>query len=158
MAGNEPTIVTNTTARSVVPNQITARGTHATNGVIWSATTRGRTARRANSFSASASPSDVPITTATMKENANRIRVLAAASGSVPSRIPSRNAVHTVAGDGIEVVAARTAHSTIAAAIPTSGGPSSLASHLARDTRVHLPHQQVVDLGHDARHEHVVEA
>ena len=34
IAGNDPTIVTNTTARSLTPNQTTARGTHATNGVI----------------------------------------------------------------------------------------------------------------------------
>ena len=34
IAGNDPTIATNTTARSVAPNQTTARGTHATNGVI----------------------------------------------------------------------------------------------------------------------------
>ena len=32
IAGNEPTMATNTTARSVTPNQITASGTHATNG------------------------------------------------------------------------------------------------------------------------------
>ena len=42
MAGNEPTIATNTTARSATPNHTTASGTHATNGVIWSATTSGR--------------------------------------------------------------------------------------------------------------------
>ena len=30
--GNDPTIATNTTARSVEPNQITASGTQATNG------------------------------------------------------------------------------------------------------------------------------
>ncbi len=40
--GNAPTTVTNTTARSVAPNQITAIGSHATNGVICSATTMGR--------------------------------------------------------------------------------------------------------------------
>src|SRR5436190_1864150 len=157
MAGNEPTIVTKTTARSVAPNQITASGTHATNGVICSATTSGRIDRRANSLSASISPSAVPIATATTKENARRIRVFAAASGSVPSRIPSRNADQTVAGEGIDVVAARIAHTTIAPAIPASGGPSSLPSHLARDTRVDLLHQQLVDLGDDASHQHVVE-
>jgi hypothetical protein len=32
--GNEPTIATNTTARSLDPNQITASGTQATKGVI----------------------------------------------------------------------------------------------------------------------------
>src|SRR5206468_11994415 len=110
MAGNEPTIVTNTTARSDVPNQITARGTQATNGVIWSATTSGRIERRANSFNARTSPRLVPIATASANEKARRINVLTAASGSVPSRIPSRNADHTAAGEGIEVVAARIAH------------------------------------------------
>ena len=38
-----------------------------------------------------------------------------------------------------------------APAMPASGGPSSLASHLARDTRVHLLHQQSVDLGDHSR-------
>src|SRR5436190_19764522 len=107
MAGNEPTIVTKTTARSVAPNQITASGTHATNGVICSATTSGRIDRRANSFSARMRPRAVPITTATTEENTSRISVLAAAAGSGPSRIPSRDADQTDAGGGGHVGVAR---------------------------------------------------
>src|SRR5947208_5556759 len=152
--GNDPTIATNTTARSVAPNQITASGTHATNGVICSATTIGLIARRANPLSASASPSAVPETTATTKEKASRIRVLAAASGSVPSRIPSRNANQTTDGEGIpaeSVTAATIAQIASDPATPASGGPSSSASHLARDTRIHLLHQEGMDLGHDPR-------
>ena len=75
-AGNDPAIATNTTARSVTPNQITASGTHATNGVICSATTSGRMLRRASSKAASTRPSAVPIRRAAAKENASRIRAL----------------------------------------------------------------------------------
>src|SRR5437016_1609400 len=158
--GNDPTIATNTTARSVAPNQITASGTHATNGVICSATTIGLIARRANPLSASPSPSAVPEATATTKEKASRIRVLAAASGSVPSRIPSRNADQTTDGAGIpaeSVTAATIAQIASNPATPASGGPSSSTSHLARDTRIHLPHQEGVDLGHDPCDQHVVQ-
>src|SRR6185436_17198349 len=77
-----------------------------------------------------------------------------------PLRRPSRNASQTAAGEGIAfvaVAAAMIAQTRIAPAMPASGGPSSLASHLARDTRVDLPHQQAVDLGDDAGDQHVVE-
>ena len=103
-AGNEPAIATNTTARSVTPNQITARGTQATNGVIWSATTSGRMLRRASSNADRTKPEAVPITSAAANENASRIRVFTVASTKTPSAKPSRNAVHTSAGPGIEAV------------------------------------------------------
>src|SRR6478736_5750070 len=153
-------MATNTTARSVAPNQITASGTHATNGVICNATTIGLIARRAKPLSASASPSAVPKTTATMNEKASRMRVLIAASVNVPSRIPSRNADQTTDGEGIaveSVSAATIAQTAITPATPASGGPSSSASHLARDTRVHLLHQEGVDLRDDPRDQHVIE-
>src|SRR4029077_17041843 len=66
----------------------------------------------------------------------------------------------TTAGEGMaeeSVVAATIAHTPMTPAIPARGGASSLASHLARATRVDLPHQQLVDLRDDARDEDVVE-
>src|SRR5215208_499814 len=98
--GNEPTTVTKTTARSVAPNQMTASGTHATNGTICRATTSGRSERRANSFSANPTPSSVPATTASTNENTSRISVLTVASGMVPSLMPASNARQVSSGDG----------------------------------------------------------
>src|SRR5439155_21154553 len=111
-------------------------------------------------LTASARPSAVPETTATTNEKASRIRVLAAASGSVPSRIPTRNADQTTDGDGIpaeSVTAATIAQIASNPTTPASGGPSSSTSHLARDTRIHLLHQECMDLGHDPRDQHVVQ-
>src|SRR5204863_8435026 len=93
-------------------------------------------------------------------ENASRINVCSAAAGIVPSRTPSMNADHTVAGDGTDGVSATPetiAHTTIAPTMPASGGPSSLTAHLARAILVHLPHKDRVDLRDDPRDEHVVE-
>ena len=72
-------MATKTTARSVTPNQITASGTQATNGMIWRATTSGRMLRRASSNADRNSPSASDRQRAA-NENASRIR----SSASLP--------------------------------------------------------------------------
>src|SRR3954468_4368386 len=151
-------MVTNTTARSLMPNHTMASGTQATNGVICSATMIGRTARRRNSFKARATPSPAPITTATTNENARRISVFSAASWIVPARSPSLSASQTARGVGIDAVvvtAATSAHTTITPAMPASGGSTSCAT--LRPGPLQLAQEQGMDLRDDASDEHIVE-
>ena len=88
------------------------------------------------------------------------MRVLTAASGIVPSDMPRRNALQTTAGEGgtaDDVSAAAIHQTTIKPTMPASGGPSSLTRRLIGHPLVDLAHQELVDLGDDPRHQHVVE-
>src|SRR5438874_4321866 len=160
MDGNAPTIVTNTTARSLAWNHTIARGTQATKGVICSATISGRTLRPAKSLSASPTPIAVPITIAAANEKASRMSDFSAARGIEPSEMPWTVARQTSIGEGIaadDVAAATIAQTTTNPARPASGAPNSLAAHLARHTLAHLPHDQLVDLVDHASDQDVVE-
>ena len=128
--GNAPTMVTNTTARSVGPNQITASGSHAIERRDLQGHDERPDDRRANSLSASPTPSAVP----TDDRDGEGERE---PDQGLRGRLRDRAVAETVAANGATRRGARAAvdestraatriHTSSSPPMPASGGPSSL--------------------------------